>query len=135
MEAVVNGYSEGIALDSSGMVSEGSGENIFLVRGKTLYTTPIGAAILPGITRSSVMTLAKDLGYAVVEMAIPREMLYIADEVFFTGTAAEITTVRSIDKIVIGSGQAGPVTKKLQTAFFEIIQSGQDKHNWLTFVR
>jgi branched-chain amino acid aminotransferase len=134
MEAVVNGYSEGIALDSSGMVSEGSGENVFLVRGKTLYTTPIGAAILPGITRSSVITLAKDLGYAVVEMAIPREMLYIADEVFFTGTAAEITPIRSVDKITIGTGQRGIITSKIQSAFFEIIQEGHDKYQWLTFL-
>jgi len=135
MEAIANGFAEGIALDSNGTVSEGSGENIFLVRENTIYTTPFGSAILPGVTRSSVITLAKELGYSVIEMTIPREMLYIADEVFFTGTAAEITPIRSIDKIVIGTGKAGLVTKKLQSTFFEIIQSGQDKHNWLTFVR
>ncbi len=135
LEALANGYVEGIALDVNGTVSEGSGENIFLVRNNIIYTTPVASAILPGVTRDSVITLAKELGYTVVEMAIPREMLYIADEVFFSGTAAEITPIRSIDKIVIGGGYAGSVTKNLQSAFFNIIQSGQDKHNWLTFVR
>jgi branched-chain amino acid aminotransferase len=135
LEALANGYTEGIALDVHGTVSEGSGENIFLVRDDTIYTSPLGSAILPGITRDSVMTLAKELGYTVQEMAIPREMLYISDEVFFSGTAAEITPIRSIDKIVVGAGHAGPITKKLQNAFFKIIQSGKDKHNWLTSVR
>jgi branched-chain amino acid aminotransferase len=135
LEALANGYTEGIALDVHGTVSEGSGENIFLVRDDTIYTSPLGSAILPGITRDSVMTLAKELGYTVQELAIPREMLYIADEVFFSGTAAEITPIRSIDKIVVGAGHAGPITKKLQNAFFKIIQSGKDKHNWLTSVR
>ncbi len=134
MEAIANGYGEGIALDSHGTVSEGSGENIFLVRDNTLYTTPLDSAILPGITRASVMTLAKDLGYNVIEMAIPREMLYIADELFFTGTAAEITPIRSVDKIVIGTGQRGTVTKTIQSGFFEVIRDGQDKYNWLTFL-
>jgi len=135
LEALTNGYVEGIALDVHGMVSEGSGENIFVIRDSTIYTTPLGSSILPGITRASVVTLAKDLGYTVIEMAIPREMLYIADEVFFSGTAAEITPIRSIDKIVVGAGHAGPITKKLQNAFFTIIQSGKDKHHWLTRVR
>jgi branched-chain amino acid aminotransferase len=135
LEALSNGYTEGIALDVHGTVSEGSGENIFLVRDDTIYTSPLGSAILPGITRDSVITLAKELGYTVQELAIPREMLYIADEVFFSGTAAEITPIRSIDKIVVGAGHAGPITKKLQNAFFKIIQSGKDKHNWLTSVR
>jgi branched-chain amino acid aminotransferase len=135
LEALANGYEEGIALDVNGTVSEGSGENIFVVRDNSIYTSPLGSSILPGITRDSVITLAKELGYAVIEMAIPREMLYIADEVFFSGTAAEITPIRSIDKIVVGAGHAGPVTKKLQDAFFKIIQSGKDKHNWLTPVR
>jgi branched-chain amino acid aminotransferase len=135
LEALANGYTEGIALDVHGTVSEGSGENIFLVRDDTIYTSPLGSAILPGITRDSVITLAKELGYTVQELAIPREMLYIADEVFFSGTAAEITPIRSIDKIVVGAGHAGPITKKLQNAFFKIIQSGKDKHNWLTSVR
>jgi branched-chain amino acid aminotransferase len=135
LEALVNGYEEGIALDVNGTVSEGSGENIFVVRDNSIYTSPLGSSILPGVTRDSVITLARELGYAVIEMAIPREMLYIADEVFFSGTAAEITPIRSIDKIVVGAGYAGPVTKKLQNAFFKIIQSGKDKHNWLTPVR
>ena len=135
LEALANGYTEGIALDVNGTVSEGSGENIFVVRDNTIYTSPLGSSILPGITRDSVITLAKDIGYSVMEMAIPREMLYIADEVFFSGTAAEITPIRSIDKIIIGAGHAGPITKKLQNAFFKIIQSGKDKHNWLTRVR
>jgi branched-chain amino acid aminotransferase len=135
LEAIANGYVEGIALGVEGTVSEGSGENIFVIRENVIYTSPLSSAILSGVTRSSVVTLAKELGYSIVEMAIPREMLYIADEIFFTGTAAEITPIRSIDKIVIGRGQAGPVTKKLQAAFFDIIRSGQDKHTWLTFVR
>jgi len=135
LEAIINGYVEGIALDANGTVSEGSGENVFLVRENTVYTTPYSSAILPGVTRNSIMTIAKELGYPIIEMAIPREMLYISDEVFLTGTAAEITPIRSIDKITIGSGNAGPVTKKLQDAFFKIIQSGQDKHNWLTFIK
>lgn len=134
MEALLNGYAEGIALDAAGTVSEGSGENIFVVRDGVLYTTPFSSAILPGITRASVITLAKDLGYQVVETAIPREMLYIADEVFFTGTAAELTPVRSIDKIVIGEGKAGTVTRALQKAFFDIVHNGNDTYNWLTFV-
>jgi branched-chain amino acid aminotransferase len=135
LEALTNGYVEGIALDVNGSVSEGSGENIFVIRDNTIYTTPLGSSILPGITRASIVTLAKELGYQVLETAIPREMLYIADEVFFSGTAAEITPIRSIDKIVVGAGHAGPVTKKLQNAFFKIIQTGKDKHNWLTLVR
>ena len=135
LEAITNGYVEGIALDAQGTVSEGSGENIFVIRDNTIYTTPFGSSILPGITRDTIITLAKELGYTVVEMAIPREMLYISDEVFFSGTAAEVTPIRSIDKIVVGAGHAGPVTKKLQHAFFKIIQSGKDKHNWLTPVR
>jgi len=134
MEAVLAGYAEGVALDSYGNVSEGSGENIFLVRDKKLYTPPIIAAILPGITRVSVMQIAQDLGYEVVEGAIPREMLCIADEVFFTGTAAEITPVRSVDKIPIGEGKPGPVTLQLQRAFFDIVQNANDKHSWLNFV-
>jgi branched-chain amino acid aminotransferase len=135
LEALANGYVEGIALDINGTVSEGSGENIFVIRDNAIYTPPFASSILPGITRDSVITLAKELGYTVIEMAIPREMLYIADEVFFSGTAAEITPIRSIDKIVVGAGHAGPITKKLQEAFFKIIQSGKDKHNWLTPVR
>jgi len=135
MEAITNGYVEGIALEANGTVSEGSGENIFVIRNGNIYTTPLSSAILPGVTRDSIITLTKELGYQIIEMAIPREMLYISDEVFFTGTAAEITPIRSIDKIVIGDGFAGPITKKIQSAFFDIIQNGQDKYQWLTFVR
>ncbi|MGE5362191.1 MAG: branched-chain amino acid transaminase [Bacteroidales bacterium] len=135
MEALVEGYSEGIALDSFGQVSEGSGENVFLVRDNVLYTPPLSAAILPGITRDSVMTIAGDLGYQVREQTVPREMLYIADEVFFAGTAVEITPVRSIDKITVGSGRRGPVTEAIQKAFFGIIEGrAPDTHGWLTYV-
>lgn len=135
MEALANGYAEGIALDVNGTISEGSGENLFIVRDKAIYTTPLVAGILPGVTRASVITLAQELGYTIVEMAIPREMLYIADEVFFTGTAAEITPIRSVDKIIVGAGKAGPITKSIQKAFFDIVQNGIDKHNWLMFVQ
>lgn len=134
LEALAGGYVEGIALDTFGNVSEGSGENIFLVREKTVFTPPISAALLPGVTRSSVIALARDLGYAVAEMNIPREMLVTVEEVFFTGTAAEITPIRSIDRIVIGEGKPGPVTKELQSAFFDVVKNGNDKFNWLNFV-
>jgi len=133
MEAIANGYVEGIALDASGYVSEGSGENIFVVRDGKLMTPPLGASVLPGITRDSVLTLARDLDIPTVETIIPREMLYIADEVFFTGTAAEITPIRSIDRITIGKGRRGPVAERLQKEFFGIVEGGaQDRHNWLT---
>ncbi len=133
MEAIVEGYSEGIALDSNGQVSEGSGENIFLVRDDVIVTPPLSASILPGITRDSVVTLARDLGYAVREQPVPREMLYIADEVFFAGTAVEITPIRSIDKITIGSGRRGPTTEAIQAAFFGLINgTAPDAHGWLT---
>jgi branched-chain amino acid aminotransferase len=135
MEAIVEGYSEGIALDATGQVSEGSSENVFLVRDGVLYTPPLAASILPGITRDSVLTLARGLGYDVREQAIPREMLYIADEVFFAGTAVEITPVRSIDKITIGTGTRGPVTEVIQAAFFGLIDgTAPDTHGWLTCV-
>ncbi|HVN49737.1 MAG TPA: branched-chain amino acid transaminase, partial [Bacteroidota bacterium] len=135
MEALADGYAEAIALDVSGNVSEGSGENIFVVRDNILYTAPLAASVLPGITRFSVITLAKELGYQIVECPIPREMLYIADEVFFSGTAAELTPIRSIDRIQIGKGSAGAVTKALQAAFFDIVGKGNDPHKWLTFVQ
>jgi branched-chain amino acid aminotransferase len=135
MEAIVDGYAEGIALDSFGFVSEGSGQNIFIVRNGALYTPPMAAAILPGITRDSVITLARELGYRVHEEMLPREILYIADELFFAGTAVEITPIRSVDKIVIGSGKRGPVTTAIQRAFFDIISGvAPDTHNWLTYV-
>jgi branched-chain amino acid aminotransferase len=133
MEAHLNGYAEGIALDTSGYVSEGSGENIFVVRDGKILTPPLGASVLPGITRDSVMQLAESLGIPVVETLVPREMLYIADEVFFSGTAAEITPIRSVDRIVIGKGSRGPVTEKLQKAFFDIVHGdAPDKFGWLT---
>jgi len=133
MEAVLEGYSEGIALDPEGHLSEGSGQNIFIVRDDVLYTPPLSASVLPGITRDSVMVLAQELGYKVVEMDIPREMLYVADEVFFVGTAAEITPIRSVDKIQVGVGHRGPVTAAVQKAFFDYINGVvPDRHNWLT---
>jgi len=133
MEAKDNGFNEGIALDVNGYVSEGSGENIFLVKNGELITPPLGNSILGGITRDCAFTIAKDLGYNVREMTIPREMLYLADEIFFTGTAAEITPVRSVDRLPVGEGKRGPVTKAIQDVFFGII-SGlvEDKWNWLT---
>ncbi len=133
MEAAINGYTEGIALDNSGNVSEGSGENIFIMRDGRLYTPPLACSVLPGITRDSVITLAEDMGLVVVEQAIPREALYIADEVFFTGTAAEITPIRSVDRIVIGRGQPGAITRKLQEKLLSIAAGkADDKYGWLT---
>ncbi|WP_348268092.1 branched-chain amino acid transaminase [Edaphobacter paludis] len=133
MEAEVNGYSEGIALDVNGYLSEGSGENLFLVKGGILYTTPLANSVLSGITRASVITLAKQLGIEVVEQALPREMLYIADEAFFTGTAAEVTHLRSVDRILVGDGTMGPITSALHEEFFSIVNGLKpDRHNWLT---
>jgi branched-chain amino acid aminotransferase len=135
MEAMVEGFSEGIALDTHGYLSEGSGQNLFVVRDNILYTTPITASILPGITRASVITLAKDLGFDVREEMLPRELLYIADEAFFAGTAVEITPIRSVDKIAIGNGRRGPITEAIQQAFFDVINGRRpDQHGWLTFV-
>jgi branched-chain amino acid aminotransferase len=135
MEAVLNGYAEGIALDAAGYASEGSGENIFLVRDGVIYTPTLGTSALPGITRDTVITLAREAGIEVKEQAIPREWLYIADELFFTGTAAEVTPIRSVDKIAIGSGSRGPITKKLQTAFIDILTGkAEDRFGWLTYV-
>jgi len=133
MEALTNGYVEGICLDAAGHVSEGSGENLFLIRDGKIITPPLSASVLPGITRDSVITLAQELRYAVSEQEVSREMLYIADEVFFTGTAAEITPIRSVDRIVVGKGQPGPVTRKLQERFLSIVQGqAEDKYGWLT---
>uniref|UniRef100_A0A7V3ZUU3 Branched-chain-amino-acid aminotransferase n=1 Tax=candidate division WOR-3 bacterium TaxID=2052148 RepID=A0A7V3ZUU3_UNCW3 len=135
MEAITYGFVEGIALDIFGFVSEGSGENIFLVKKGKLYTPPLNATILPGITRDTVIRIAKDLGIEVVETMILREFLYIADEAFFTGSAAEITPIRSIDRIKIGNGQVGPITKKLQEEFFAIVNAEkEDKYGWLTYL-
>jgi branched-chain amino acid aminotransferase len=135
MEAVDRGFTEGIALDIDGFVSEGSGENIFVVTGETILTPPLSSSILHGVTRHCALTLAHDLGYTVRQERISRELLYLADEVFFTGTAAEITPVRSIDGIPVGSGERGPVTRRLQEAFFGIT-TGEiaDRHGWLTVV-
>ena len=136
LEAINHGYVEGIALDVFGHVSEGSGENIFIVRDNALVTPPFGASILPGITRNTVIRLALDMGMKVIEENIPREALYIADEVFFTGSAAEISPISYIDGIKIGEGRRGPVTEKLQNAFFGIFKDGyDDKYNWLTYVK
>ena len=135
MEALANGYSEGIALDANGYVSEGSGENIFVVRDGKIHTPPLGASVLPGITRDSVIKLASDLGMTLVETLVPREMLYIADEVFFSGTAAEITPIRSVDRIAIGTGRRGPVAEALQNEFFAIVNGTKpDRHGWLSVV-
>ncbi len=134
MEALTNGYVEGISLDIAGHVSEGSGENIFVIRNGKIITPPLSASVLPGITRDSIVTLAQEMGYPVMEQSIAREMLYIADEVFFTGTAAEITPIRSVDRIVVGKGQPGPLTLRLQERFLSIVQGQtEDKYGWLTF--
>ena len=133
MEAEINGYSEGIALDTNGYLSEGSGENLFLVRNGVLYTTPLANSVLNGITRNSVMTLARQLGIEVVEQALPRELLYICEEAFFTGTAAEVTHLRSVDRILVGDGTMGPITKALHDEFFGIVNGTRpDRYSWLT---
>lgn len=135
MESIINGYDEGIMLDYQGMVSEGSGENIFVVLDGVLHTPPVSSSLLLGFTRNSVITLAEEMGLEVKEEQIPREMLYIADEIFMTGTAAEVTPVRSIDKIFVGKGSRGEITKKIQDAFFAIVDGTvADKHHWLTMV-
>jgi branched-chain amino acid aminotransferase len=135
MEAIANGYSEGIALNTDGLISEGSGENIFLVKDDVLITNSLSASILSGITRASVMTLAEDLGLKIREQDIPREMLYIADEVFFAGSAVEVTPVRSIDRITISTGARGPITEQLQSRFFGVTSGEvEDTHGWLTYV-
>lgn len=133
MEAEVNGYSEGIALDQNGFISEGSGENIFVVRDGKIVTPPLGASVLPGITRDTVVQLAQSLGIPLAEAIIPRELLYIADEVFFTGTAAEITPIRSVDRIPVGQGRRGAITERLQREFFGIVNgTAPDRYGWLT---
>ena len=134
MEAKINGYVEGIALDINGYISEGSGENIFLVKDNVIFTPPLNSTILQGITRDSIIKISKSLGLEVIERPIPREMLYLADEVFFTGTAAEITPIRSVDKVQIGIGKRGPITKMIQDKFFSIIEDGEDEFGWLTFI-
>jgi branched-chain amino acid aminotransferase len=134
MEAILEGYAEGIGLNVRGHISEGSGENIFLVMDGKIHTPPLSASILPGIIRDTVIHLAKDLDISLIEETIPREMLYIADEVFFTGSAAEITPIRSVDKINIGKGKRGPITKILQDEYFAYINGErEDKYNWLIY--
>ncbi len=133
MQATVDGYAEGIALDESGLLSEGSGQNLFLVRDNIVYTPSLASSVLEGITRNTVIQLTRDLGFEVREQALPREFLYLADEAFFCGTAVEVTPIRSIDKITVGSGKRGPVTTAVQERFFGIIRGEQpDAHHWLT---
>jgi branched-chain amino acid aminotransferase len=133
MEARDNGFTEGIALDVHGYVSEGSGENIFVIIKGKIYTPPLSNSILGGITRASATAIAQELGYTVTESVIPREMLYMADEIFFTGTAAEITPVRSVDRMPVGAGKRGPITEQIQARFFGIVEGElPDTHNWLT---
>jgi len=135
MEALRGGFAEGIALDTEGYLSEGSGENLFIVKNGALVTPSLVSSVLPGITRNTVLSLARKLGIPVAEERVPREMLYIADELFFTGTAAEITPIRSVDKLVVGAGRCGPITKRLQDAFFDVIECRvPDEHDWLTFL-
>jgi branched-chain amino acid aminotransferase len=138
MEAIMNGYSEGIALDDRGYVSEGSGENLFLVNNGKLITPPLGASILPGITRDTIIKIAREMGIEVQETTVQRAALYLADELFFTGTAAEVTPIRSVDKITIGEGKRGEITKKLQEEYFAVIRGKRpapDNASWLTYVR
>lgn len=133
MEAMANGFAEGIALGTDGHVSEGSGENLFLVKDGTLYTPPLAAAVLPGITRDSIFRLATDLGFPVVERVIPREMLYVCDELFFCGTAVEVTPVRSVDRIQVGEGRPGPITRRLAEEYLGIATGRiEDRHGWLS---
>ncbi|HUL43112.1 MAG TPA: branched-chain amino acid transaminase [Bacteroidota bacterium] len=134
IEAVKGGYAEGIALDGNGHVSEGSGENIFMVKNNDVYTPPFTSSILPGITRSSAMTLLRDAGYRVIEAPVSREMLIVADELFFTGTAAEITPIRSVNRLLVGDGNVGPITKVLQKGFFDVVTNGNDTRGWLKFI-
>jgi len=132
MDAVLNGFDEGIMLSVDGYVAEGSGENLFLIRDGVIYTPPTSVSILPGITRDSVITLAREQGLRIEERMITREALYVADELFFTGTAAEITPIRSVDHHPIGEGRRGPITAALQAAFFDVVRRGEDPHGWLT---
>ena len=135
MEAIADGYAEGIALDTQGNLSEGSGQNLFIVRDGIIHTPPIGNSVLSGITRDCVITLARDLGFEVREQTLPRETLYIADEVFFVGTAVEVTPIRTVDKVKVGRGRRGPVTEAVQERFFQIVRGdAPDTHGWLHYV-
>jgi len=134
MDAVLNGFTEGIMLSVDGYLAEGSGENLFVVNDGALYTAPTGLSILPGITRNSIIQIARDMGLSIHEQQMPREILYICDELFFTGTAAEITPIRAVDHHVVGEGKRGPITERLQEAFFDILERGNDRYGWLTSV-
>jgi branched-chain amino acid aminotransferase len=135
MEAIADGYAEAIALDTNGVLSEGSGQNLFIVREGIIFTPPIGNSVLWGITRDSVITIAKELGFEVREQTLPREMLYMADEVFFVGTAVEVTPIRSVDRVKIGRGRRGPITEAIQQRFFQIVRGEvEDTHGWLQYV-
>jgi len=134
IEAIKAGFSEGIALDVFGFVSEGSGENIFMVKNGDVYTPHFASSILPGVTRSSVMTILREKGYRLIEGPVSRELLTIADELFFTGTAAEITPIRSVDRFPISDGKPGPITRDVQKGFFDVVKNGNDSHGWLKFV-
>jgi branched-chain amino acid aminotransferase len=135
MEATDDGYDEALLLDASGFVSEGAGENLFVVRGGTVYTPDLSAGALNGITRNTIFAICRDLGIPVVEKRITRDEVYVADEAFFTGTAAEVTPIRELDRIQIGAGARGPVTEKIQTAFFDIVNGRNPKYaEWLTKV-
>jgi branched-chain amino acid aminotransferase len=135
MEAIADGYAEGIALNGDGHVSEGSAANIFMVRNGVLYTPPLYSSVLPGITRDSIIIIARDLGYEIREDIIQREALYIADELFFVGTAAEVTPIRSVDRLVVGAGKCGPITREIQRRFFEIVNGEvPDRHGWLQYL-
>lgn len=134
MDAVLNGFTEGIMLSHDGYVAEGSGENLFLIKNGELFTAPEALCILSGITRDSIITIARDMGLSVKEKSMLREELYICDELFFTGTAAEVSPIRSVDHHVIGGGSRGPITKKIQDAFFDILEKGNDPYGWLTSV-
>jgi len=136
MEAIQDGFDEGIALDTFGYISEGSGENVFIVKNEVLFTPPSSSSILPGITRHCVFQVARDLGYTVKQHVLPRESLYVADEAFMTGTAAEITPITRVDKIMVGNGKRGPITKAIQDAFFGVLKGErEDKHGWLEKIR
>ena len=135
IDAIQSGFKEAIALDVNGYLSEGSGENIFVVRDSVILTPQLSNSILPGITRETIIQLAKEKNYEVRELPIPREMLYAADELFFTGTAAEVTPIRSVDRIPVGNGKPGPITMDIQRAYFTIVKDGIDTHNWLHFIK
>jgi branched-chain amino acid aminotransferase len=134
LEAVQQGFQEAIALDVNGNLSEGTGENLFAVKDKVIYTPHFASSLLPGVTRSSVIQIAEEAGYKMLVTAVPREMIYVADELFFTGTAAEITPIRSVDRLKVGDGRPGPITRDLQRRFFDIVKNVNDPHGWLKFV-